>query len=217
MRITLLGCSSSIGSLLLESARALYGWVEVTIIENVPRADDDPFVPEGMDVRMMKAEALTERPIGPFLLAMAKPEAKRATWAWFADRFGLQREELTTLISPHAMVASTATIGRGVYVEPGVVISPFANVEDMATINRGATIGHHTRVGEFVNIGPGCHIAGHCHLGASVQLGVGTVTFDHVSVGNGTMIGGGSVVVKDVPPNVVAWGNPCAVVKERVN
>ena len=76
MRITLLGFSSSIGSLILESLSSIDPRAEVTIIENMPRADDAPFVPEGMGIRWLKADELTVPPAGPFLLAMAKPEAK---------------------------------------------------------------------------------------------------------------------------------------------
>ena len=35
-----------------------------------------------------------------------------------------------------------------------------------------------------------------------------------VSIGDNTVIGAGSVVTKDIPPNVVAVGNPCRVMRE---
>ena len=34
-----------------------------------------------------------------------------------------------------------------------------------------------------------------------------------VSIGDGTVIGAGSVVTRDIPPGVFAAGNPCRVVK----
>ena len=34
-----------------------------------------------------------------------------------------------------------------------------------------------------------------------------------VTIGNNWVIGAGSVVVKDIPPNVLAVGNPCKIVK----
>ncbi len=215
MRITLLGSSSSIGSLILETIRSRYGQADVTIIENVPRSDNAPFAPEGLVVKTVHVDALQERPTGPFLLCMARPQAKRDAWRFFSARFGLRNEELMTLVSPQATLASSVTLGAGVYVEPGAVVSPFARVGEMVTINRGSTIGHHTRLDDFVNIGPGCHVSGHGHVGAATQLGVGAVVFDHVRIGEGTLIGGGSVVVKDVPSHVVAWGNPCTVMKDN--
>ena len=60
-------------------------------------------------------------------------------------------------------------------------------------------------------IGPG----GHCRIGDRVTVGAGAVVFDHVCVGADSIVGGGSVVTKDVPPGVVALGNPCKVIKEN--
>ena len=34
-----------------------------------------------------------------------------------------------------------------------------------------------------------------------------------VTIGNNVVIGGGSVVVKDIPDNVIAVGNPAKVIK----
>ena len=35
-----------------------------------------------------------------------------------------------------------------------------------------------------------------------------------VNIGNGSIIGAGSVVTKDIPDNVIAVGNPCRVLRE---
>jgi galactoside O-acetyltransferase len=35
-----------------------------------------------------------------------------------------------------------------------------------------------------------------------------------VTIGDNSVIGAGSVVTKDIPPNVVAVGNPCRVLRE---
>lgn len=35
-----------------------------------------------------------------------------------------------------------------------------------------------------------------------------------VTIGEGSVIGSGSVVTKDIPPNVIAAGNPCRVIRE---
>lgn len=51
-------------------------------------------------------------------------------------------------------------------------------------------------------------------IGNEVWIG-GDVTFlPGVSVGDGTVIGAGSVVTKSIPSGVIALGNPCRVVRE---
>lgn len=44
-------------------------------------------------------------------------------------------------------------------------------------------------------------------------LGAGVIVLPGVTIGKGSMIGAGSVVTKDIPPGVVAVGNPCRVMR----
>ena len=45
-------------------------------------------------------------------------------------------------------------------------------------------------------------------------LGGGVIVCPGVSIGEDTVVGAGSVVVRDLPPRVLAVGNPCRVVRE---
>ena len=47
-----------------------------------------------------------------------------------------------------------------------------------------------------------------------VWIGAGAIILPGVTIGENSVIGAGSVVTKDVPPNVLAYGNPCKVIKE---
>ena len=51
-------------------------------------------------------------------------------------------------------------------------------------------------------------------IGDNVWLGGNVVVTPGVTIGENTVIGAGSVVVKDIPANVVAVGNPCRVVRK---
>ena len=48
-------------------------------------------------------------------------------------------------------------------------------------------------------------------IGDNVWIGANTLVMPGVKIGENSVIGGGSVVTKDVPANVVAFGNPCKV------
>lgn len=48
----------------------------------------------------------------------------------------------------------------------------------------------------------------------NVWIGGNVVVNPGVTVGEGSVIGSGSVITKDIPPNVIAAGNPCRVIRE---
>ncbi|WP_245576531.1 sugar O-acetyltransferase [Flexithrix dorotheae] len=51
-------------------------------------------------------------------------------------------------------------------------------------------------------------------IGDNVWIGGNSVIVPGVKIGNNVTIGAGSVVTKDIPDNVVAFGNPCKIVKK---
>lgn len=85
--------------------------------------------------------------------------------------------------------------------------------------------------GDNVFIGPDCgfHTAGHpidferrnqgleyaypITVGDNVWIGAGVQVMPGVTIGSNVVIGGGSIVVKDIPSNCVAVGNPCKVIR----
>jgi maltose O-acetyltransferase len=50
----------------------------------------------------------------------------------------------------------------------------------------------------------------------NVWLGGGVIVLPGVTIGENSVIGAGAVVTKDVPPNVVAGGNPARVIRTLV-
>lgn len=85
------------------------------------------------------------------------------------------------------------TTGREVMFGPGVVV---------------ATVGHPVRpdLREYMYTDP-VTIGDRCWIGANVTICPG------VTIGENSVIGAGSVVTKDIPPNVIAAGNPCRVLR----
>lgn len=113
----------------------------------------------------------------------------------------------------------------------------FINVGCDSTINDfcymqgrgGVTIGNSVRIGGFTFIVSDNKVYKNPKLlireqgtvskpvvvGDDVWIGVGCIILPGVSVGEGSVVGAGSVVVEDVPPYSVVVGNPARVVKVR--
>lgn len=51
-------------------------------------------------------------------------------------------------------------------------------------------------------------------VGNNVWIGGNVVVLPGVTIGDNAVIGAGSVVTKDIPPGIVAVGNPCRVIRE---
>lgn len=52
-------------------------------------------------------------------------------------------------------------------------------------------------------------------IGDRVWIGGGAIIMPGVTIGNDVVIGAGSVVTKDIPDHVIAYGSPCRVVREN--
>lgn len=86
-------------------------------------------------------------------------------------------------IMAHVYLPSRTTIGSMVFIGPGTTFLNARLPMREATVT-GPTIADHVVIGGGVTIGPG------------------------ISIGRNAFIGAGAVVVKDVPPDTLAYGNP---------
>jgi len=59
----------------------------------------------------------------------------------------------------------------------------------------------------------GRELAAPIKIGNNVWIGGNAIICPGVTIGDNTTIGAGSVVVKDIPANVVAAGNPCRIIR----
>lgn len=51
-------------------------------------------------------------------------------------------------------------------------------------------------------------------IGDNVWLGGGVIVLPGITIGENTVVGAGAVVTKDLPPNVVAVGNPARIIRQ---
>ena len=125
--------------------------------------------------------------------------------------------------------------GRNFYVEPPFRCDYGYNIEigDNFYANYNLVILDcaSVKIGDNVFIAPnvGIYTAGHpihsdlrnqelefalpIEIGNSVWIGGNVVINPGIKIGDNTVIGSGSVVTKNIPPNVVAVGNPCKVLR----
>ena len=133
---------------------------------------------------------------------------------------GVKLGENVSIIQPANLYGCT--------IEDECFIGPFVEIQKGAVIRKGARISSHSFVCAGVEIGEKTFV-GHgvmfindlfsdsdclenwtmktTKIGEGVRIGSNS-TILPVNVGDGAIIGAGSVVTKDVPPNSVVYGNP---------
>lgn len=119
--------------------------------------------------------------------------------------------EFGVAIHPSAIVSPSAKIGEGTVVMPGAIINADAVIGCHCIINTGASVDHDCVVGDYCHIAPHATLCGLVQVGEGTLIGVGTSVKQCVNIGKWSVIGAGSVVVTDIPDEVVAFGNPCHV------
>jgi serine O-acetyltransferase len=113
----------------------------------------------------------------------------------------LMHSHLSTKYS--LQIPRKAVIGYGLYIGHHMCV----------VINKTAVIGNNCNLSQFVTIGSNHGQA--ANIGDNVYIGPNTCIVEDVTIGNNVTIGAGSVVVKNIPDNFTAAGNPARLLSEK--
>ncbi len=119
--------------------------------------------------------------------------------------------EVATICSPSAIIADSALIGRGTVVMPGVVLNPDAVVGEGAILNTGAIVEHDVAIGHYAHVSPNAALGGGARVGDLAHIAISATVLPSVRIGSRSILGAGSVAVRDIPEGVVAFGSPARV------
>lgn len=145
-----------------------------------------------------------------------RPEEREKRAQKLKEIFGSVGKEVW--IEPPLTLAfgKTVTIGEGSYINSNLTL-----VDDYKiTIGKGVLIAPNvtiTSTGHPVHykLRPkGEMYSFEVIIGDNVWLGSNVVICPGVTIGENSVIGAGSIVLKDIPPNTFAAGNPCKVLRE---
>jgi acetyltransferase-like isoleucine patch superfamily enzyme len=98
-------------------------------------------------------------------------------------------------------------IGRRVKIHCNCYVAQFTEIGDDAFLAPGVTTANDLYPGDVRSAA----MMGGPKIGPGAQIGVNVTILPYVRIGAGTMVGAGSVVTRDLPPGVVAFGNPATV------
>jgi sugar O-acyltransferase (sialic acid O-acetyltransferase NeuD family) len=118
-------------------------------------------------------------------------------------------------VHPSAIIARSVKLGVGVAVMAGVVVNGPANIADFCILNTRSCIDHDCTLDEFASLAPGVSLGGNVHIGHCSAVGIGAVVKHGVTIADHSVIGAGSVVLKDCDSRGVYFGVPARFVRHR--
>lgn len=118
-------------------------------------------------------------------------------------------------IHPSTIIGMNVKLGIGIVIMAGCIINPNAVVGDFCFFATGAQLEHDSIIGDFASISAGSITGGKVSIGKYSAVALGVVIMDRLNIGENTVVGSFSLVAKDLPGNVLAYGNPAKIIRTR--
>lgn len=118
-------------------------------------------------------------------------------------------------IHPSVIISNRVEFGKGILVMAGVIINSNAYLGDFTNFFTNCNVEHDCYIDDFASISAGVVLGGKVKIGKFSAIALNATVFDRITVGDNTVIGGASLVTKDIPSNVLAYGNPAKIIRIR--
>ncbi|MDR0570047.1 MAG: acetyltransferase [Clostridiales Family XIII bacterium] len=145
------------------------------------------------------------------VIAVGEPYARKM----LRDKTLAAGFSLETLTHPRSLISPDAVLGAGCLVCFGAFVSTGVELKENVLLQPNCMLGHDTNIGAHSVISPSANIGGGCVVGSETYIGMGAPVMQGVTIGARTIVGMGSVVTKDIPDDVIAFGNPARFMKNN--
>lgn len=134
-----------------------------------------------------------------------------------SDRFNKFNLKYYIAIHPSVVIGNNVIIEDGTVVMARAIINPYAYIGKHCIINTNAVIEHDNIIESFVHISPSVSCAGNVTIKEGAHLGLNSSVIPGKTIGSFSVIGAGSVVIKDIPPQCTAVGVPAVIKSYQYN
>jgi sugar O-acyltransferase (sialic acid O-acetyltransferase NeuD family) len=123
--------------------------------------------------------------------------------------------EFVNAIHPSVIIGNDVKLGKGIVAMAGCIFNPKSTIGDFTFFATGAQVEHDCYIDKFSSISAGSVTGGYVKIGKFSAITLGSTIIDRVEIGENTVVGSGSLVVKSLPDDVLAYGNPAKIIRSR--
>lgn len=125
----------------------------------------------------------------------------------------INKFQFPNLIDPTVEISRYVSLGEGNIICAGNILTVNIQIGNFVILNLYCTVGHDAVLNSYATVYPGVNISGMASIGTLVELGTGGQVLQGIKIGDGTIVGAGAVVTKDLPSQCTAVGMPARPVK----
>lgn len=118
-----------------------------------------------------------------------------------------------TLIDPSVILSDRIEIKEGSIICAGTILTVDITIGKHVILNLDCTVGHDAIIEDYVTAYPSVNISGNVAVEEESELGTGSQIIQGKKIGKQSIVGAGSVVVKDIPERCTAVGSPAKPIK----
>jgi sugar O-acyltransferase (sialic acid O-acetyltransferase NeuD family) len=124
--------------------------------------------------------------------------------------------EFINAIHPSVIIGKNVELGFGIVMMAGVIVNPLSKIGNFTFFATGCQIEHDCIIQDYASVSAGSIMGGYVNIGKYSAITLGVTILDRLKIGENSVIGSGSLVLKDIPDNVLAYGNPINKVRARL-
>lgn len=148
-----------------------------------------------------------------FIIAIGSPRTRQKVLDKMLT-FG--EPDFATLIHPSVRLSNTVSIGEGSIICAGSILTADISLGKHNILNLNVTVGHECEFADYVTIAPMVAVSGNVKLHHLVEVGTGAVIRQGLNLDEGSMLGMGGILTKNIPERMIYAGNPAKKLKEIV-